>query len=133
MKKFTTILLTVFFLVIQTKMIQNIHLCGGNICSIQTFVEKKQNSCCHTTLDSCCATNEEDNNCCKDIVLEHDIDDVKIEKFNIDFLHSYYLEKEISFTNTALFNAKSLKINAFAIQSNAPPLYKLYQQFIFYA
>ena len=133
MKKVTTILLTLFIMVIQTKMIQNIHLCSGHICSIQTFVEKEKNKCCHTTEFSCCKTNEKSNSCCKDIVIEHAIDDVKIEKVSLEFFQSYFVESTITYLKIPFLSSKSLKINAFEIQTNAPPLYKLYQQFIFYA
>ncbi len=120
-------------MVIQTKMIQNIHLCSGHICSIQTFLNEKKDSCCHESESSCCDVNEKDKNCCKDIVIEQNIDEVLIEKFSFECNHFIVLQNSV-IKNFAFFSInKDLKINAFLIQSNAPPLFKLYQKYIFYA
>ena len=132
MKKLATIFLTLFLLVIQTKMIQNIHLCQGHICNVQTFLEQNKSNCCSNTEISCCTT-EDDNNCCKDIVIEQDIDDVNFEKFNFQFYPMIKNEMILSFIFEPSIIRKTLAINAFEIQSNAPPLFKLYQQYIFYA
>jgi hypothetical protein len=133
MNKIATFFLAVFLLLINTRLIQNIHFCDGHICTIQTFIDIEKDTCCHEAETSCCSTNSEDNNCCNDIEINQDLDDLVLEKLNFDinvffvshnFFQNYFWNKDFS---------NAIKINAFEIQSHAPPLYKLYQQYIFYA
>lgn len=133
MNKIATFFLAVFLLLINTRLIQNIHLCDGHICTIQTFIDTEKDTCCHETETSCCSTNSEDNNCCNDIEINQDLNDLVLEKLNYEMSLSFFPQNicQNYFWNKDFSN--TIKINAFEIQSHAPPLYKLYQQYIFYA
>jgi hypothetical protein len=133
MNKIATFFLAFFLLLINTRLVQNIHLCEGHICSIQTFFESKKDNCCHEKDTSCCSSNSEENNCCNDIEINQDLDDLVLGKSYLDFQLTFVTQDIYSICIWNNIFRNTLNINAFEIQSHAPPLYKLYQQYIFYA
>ncbi|MFY7811324.1 MAG: HYC_CC_PP family protein [Flavobacterium sp.] len=133
MNKVAAFFLAIFLLLINTRLVQNIHLCKGHICSIQTFVDLKKEICCHETEKSCCSINPDHNNCCNDIEFNQDLEDLVLEKSNFDCHFIFTVQNNNSIFYSVQNFCNSIKINAFEIQSNAPPLYQLYHKYIFYA
>ena len=90
---------------------------------------------CAEKKGSCCEKASSHNDCCSN-------KELKIEKKSTDFvLKSHYFDFDFCFfSNTNYANLpfkntikKSVSETAFYCESNAPPLYKLYCQFVFYA
>ena len=110
-----------------------IHYCKDSIASValNSFVDEP----CKTISDSCCALESMHDSCCSDKI-------VKVEKKQDNFLN-----KSLSFVanfaliprlsplefnnNVVLFSSKENP--SFYCDSNAPPIYKLNCQLVFYA
>lgn len=107
----------------------NLHYCGGKITAV-SFVSQK------TSIEKdCCGKPIQKSSCCKD-------KKVKIEKkTDHSVVKSFSFQLEIPFTahtwkpinNLPVANFKSNPVIPFSCDANAPPLYKLYSQYIFYA
>lgn len=110
-----------------------VHYCNDTIASI-SFDTSSEDPCVKPAV-SCCAIDNEHDSCCSNKI-------VKVEKKNDNFLtkslkfdlNDVVLSNisSIEFVNeTVLFSYKENP--AFYCESNAPPLYKLYCQLVFYA
>lgn len=110
----------------------NMHYCGGSLASIsiQTIASLNQ------PVKSCCAqkTLKEDN-CCKNkkVEIEKKSDHAILKTFSFELYTDY-----IALINTlsivvelTIFVSKS--IASYYCDANAPPLFKLYSQYVFYA
>ena len=130
LKKITVLFLAFLLLVSNVGFAFDVHYCGGKIASISlnTTVKAEPEK-------SCCAKTEKKSSCCKDKVVhvEKKSDDatVKVFFFQIAFPAVIQELKPIAFL--AIPNFKSSQIIAYCSDANAPPLFKLYQQYIFYA
>lgn len=131
-KRNTAIVLACYYIVISLGLTLTIHFCGGNLASISTITDK---GTCEVVVEEACCAEEPllNEGCCSDSVI--DFSDIDTD---IVFLSSslklfvltnpiYYIEffTSVSTTKLALPN--------YTFQSNAPPLYKLYQSYIYYA
>ena len=109
------------------------HYCNNSIAgiSLNSFFNETSNA----SADSCCTAKPSEKSCCSDKV-------IKIDKSTNNFL-SKSVSFEISsailqpifyflFANNQIIDA-TVKSTYFFRNSNAPPLYKLNCQFIFYA
>lgn len=116
----------------------NVHYCGGNLAGI-SLDYKKTEPCIEKKVEkemACCATSSEHDSCCSNdkIDLKKSLsDEVIVKSFQLDlgvftFAQEWKpsapaaLEEEITISNEP----------SFYCESNAPPLYKLYCQYIFY-
>lgn len=107
----------------------NVHYCGDKIASVslasQNDFAKKD----------CCDKAEKKSPCCKDkkVKLEKKSDNsvVKTFSFQLEVPFASYTWKPID--GLPIANFKSNQAIKFYCDSNAPPLYKLYSQYIFYA
>jgi hypothetical protein len=132
-KKHISIL--VALVVLMTNVSSNfiVHYCNDVIASISFNVTSEDP--CSKPVVSCCAIDNEHDSCCSNKI-------VKVEKKNDNFL-----TKSLKFdlNDVVLSNISSIEfVNeivlfssnenpAFYCESNAPPLYKLYCQLVFYA
>lgn len=110
----------------------NLHYCGGELDNVSMdFVEKNVEN--HS--DDCCYDIEYDDSCCVDEILKQSTDDTIVYQLNIQI--PYFIEQSFSDWKPALFMESQLQIPntyfAYSIWSNAPPLYKLYHQYLLYA
>lgn len=129
-KKCTSLFLVFLLLVSNIGFAFDVHYCGGDIASVsfKTSVEKE-------VAQKCCAINEKDSSCCKDAVVhvEKNVDTAVIKSFlfqvALPFLNPTYSLEVFKAINFVKNNA----VLAYYVEANAPPLFKLYQQFIFYA
>jgi hypothetical protein len=135
-KKYFTILLAILVLVSNSGLAFNVHFCEDKIASITTVFSKEE--VCVTPKkekETCCAKLEKtDKKCCsdKEVNLKNKTEKVVVKTF-IDadlFLFSNKYEVLIS---SSIFKGIKNEICAYFYNSNSPPLYLLYSQYIFYA
>jgi hypothetical protein len=128
LKKCTGVFLAFLLLVSNIGFAFDVHYCGGKIASVSLSTtvspEKK-----------CCGSKEKKSSCCKDKVVkfEKKSDDAtfKVFFFQIAFPAVIHEFKPLAFLSVP--NFKSKEIISYYADANAPPLYQLYHQYIFYA
>jgi hypothetical protein len=127
--KHIAILLSVLLLVSNVGLAFNVHYCGGKMASV-SLVSQKSNAD-----KDCCGKSEKKSSCCKDkkIKLEKKTDNsvLKTFSFQLEIPFTVYAWQPISALDFTHF--ESNQFTAFYCDSNAPPLYRLYSQYIFYA
>ncbi|MDO5105558.1 hypothetical protein [Capnocytophaga sp.] len=113
------------------------HYCGDEIASVSLdFLHStsSQTDCCPID-ESCCANSDEHSNCCDNQTFESSSSENKVITQIFKLTFSTFLPSETQFfhfQNTE--NIKSKKSTpAFYVDLNAPPLYTLYCQLVFYA
>ena len=130
-KKCTSLFLAFLLLVSNVGFAFNVHYCGGEIASVSVKpIASKQvdKGCCSKKV-------EKEESCCKDKVVnfQKKSDNTILKVFSIDSPF-YFLVKE---SQTFIFSSeailKSAKATSYFCDANAPPLFKLYSQYVFYA
>lgn len=114
----------------------NVHYCGDTIASVSSVFSNEE-PCemeIHPEEKACCATSSDSHDgCCSDETIQADFDEVVIKQLQFDFDYisvlptvefSFYTNR-VGFVNEQLFD--------YYCDANAPPLYQLYSQFVFYA
>lgn len=132
-KKSTSIFLALLLLVSNMGMAFNVHYCGGSIAAISLHSEllslTEPDGCCEKT-----AVVEKDS-CCKDKVLhfekKSDNATVKVVLFEIGIPFVAPFQQPILFS--AIPTIQKAVVTDFYVAINAPPLYQLYHQYLFYA
>jgi len=114
-----------------------VHYCGDKIASFSSVfstIETEKND--DSPTNNCCCVKEDKNSCCKDKVvdLKKDTQDVVVKTFSFQIDAAIILVKsdEIDFAK-AQKTISTSTITEYYCSPNAPPLFKLYQQYIFYA
>lgn len=110
----------------------NIHYCGDKIASISLKSEiptsDKIKECCKKSVS-------EKHSCCKDKVFHFqkkaDTLMSKVFAFHLDYSFVMIDWNPIAFMSVSDF--KNSQITTYYCNANAPPLYKLYNQYVFYA
>jgi hypothetical protein len=114
----------------------NVHYCGDTIASVSSVFSNEE-PCemkIHPEEKVCCAASSDSHEgCCSDETIQPDFDEVVIKQLQFDFDYVSVLPTiEISFyTNRVGLVNKQLF--DYYCDANAPPLYQLYSQFVFYA
>lgn len=110
-----------------------VHYCGDTIASVS--LKSTIDEPCVEDIASCCALENNHDSCCSDQIF-------KVEKKTDNFVKKHY---EIAFESLVFQNIKSFEslkrqvfyskkeTPAFYCDSNAPPIYKLNCQLVFYA
>ena len=130
-KKCTSLFLAFLLLVSNAGLAFNVHYCGDQIDSISlktTTAINLEKACC-TESDSI------EESCCKDKVVnfEKKSDNTILKIFSVDSPYcelSYHVHNFIFSLRKEITNLKS---DTYFCETNAPPLFKLYSQYIFYA
>ena len=129
-KKQICIFMAFFLLVSNTGFSFNVHFCGDELASVSFKSNfKKPNS--HKT---CCAVIEKKESCCNDKVFNFhkNVEQLIIKSF-VSQATVCVLNQELnSSIVTLLPNFKSKETTSYYCDAHAPPLFKLYQQYIFY-
>lgn len=135
--KCTSLFLALLVLVSNVGLAFNVHYCGGKIAGISSVydsanfkTEKKI-----PAKKSCCAAKTEKNeSCCKDKVIKIDKkQDVVVKTFSFQISLPFIFEPWQPLVFTAASPLQKTPISDYCFDANAPPLYKLYSQYIFYA
>jgi hypothetical protein len=112
-----------------------IHYCGHDVEKVVIGYGYDAN-CEHTASEKACCKEEKKSkeDCCSDQIIKQQKDDVVVQNFTLQFAPCI-LSYSFDFT-PPIFAEPSVRtqhIFEYAVQANAPPLYKLYQQFLLYA
>jgi len=130
LKKCTGLFLAFLLLVSNIGFAFDVHYCGGKIASVSLNTTASA-----SPEKKCCGISEKKSSCCKDKVvhLEKKSDDATLKMFFFQIpFHAVIQEfKPIAFL--AIPNFKSNQIISYCSDANAPPLFKLYNQYIFYS
>ena len=130
-KKCTSLFLAFLLLVSNVGLAFNVHYCGGEIASVSVkpiAYQKAEKSCCSKKV-------EKEESCCKDKVVnfQKKSDNTVLKVFSI-YSPIYFIIKESqTFVFSSEANLKSAQATSYFCAANAPPLFKLYSQYIFYA
>lgn len=137
-KKFTSLFLAILLLISNLGLAFNVHYCGDKIASVSSAfsmieimkVDSFQKDCC------CKIDDSKKDSCCKNKIVDvkKDAEDVIIKTFSFQIYVPF-----VTIKSQELFFAKAEKIisktnlTEYYCSPNAPPLFKLYKQYIFYA
>lgn len=136
----------VFFLIFSNiGLALNVHYCGGQIDKITLgYPESHTADACvvmKEVVHSCCAKKNASHHepvkkksCCEDETFKQNNDKVVVKAFKVQHdVFVPYVFKPIVYIPTTTIVKQKQSVVAFYSQTNAPPLYKLYHQFLFYA
>lgn len=138
-KKHINILLALLILVSNVGLAFNVHYCEGKLSGI-SFNYKIEEPCVEeipTNIKACCAVENSHDSCCSNDKVEikkTTSENILVKNFQLD-LASFIPVQEFGFFHAILL--KEIIVTeenpSFYCETNAPPLYKLYSQYIFYA
>lgn len=138
-KKHISLFLAFFLLVSNAGFAVDVHYCGVEIASVKPVFWKNFESK-NTLEESCCSAKslnflEENGSCCKDKVVnfEKKLENVIVNSISFQPDFNFLLEEWNSIIYSEFRNFESNKITSYYCDANAPPLFKLYHQYIFYA
>ena len=130
-KKHISLFLAFFLLVSNLGLAFNVHYCDDEIASVSinpssNFVETEKD---------CCGEVEKESKCCKTKLIKSNEKSEQIVaksfSFEIDSFCVFSEWKPIVFASK--FNFKKRDFTTYYCDANAPPLYLLYSQYIFYS
>ena len=137
-KKHISFILAFFLLVSNSGLVFNVHFCEGSIASVSSVFSKEE--ACEMPVQAggkkCCAEKaKKHKSCCNDkLVNLKDKSDHLILKsfsFNSDFI---FLNEEWNpIISSSIFSFNEKYITSYFCDANAPPFFKLYHKYIFYA
>jgi hypothetical protein len=130
-KKIISLYLTFFLLFSNIGTAFTIHYCDDEIASISLTSFTSH----HEIEEDCCGVIEKKSNCCHNKIVKTQEKQDQIVSKHLDLKLDFC---EISSNNVTEFISqapiiKSQKTTIFSCFPNAPPLYKLYSQYIFYS
>ncbi len=130
-KKHISVLLTFFILVSNIGLAFNVHYCNDAIVSISLNTQFQNIS----SEENCCGVFEKKSSCCNDKVFhfQKKLENVSFDSvsFLADFTFTLVDWKPFVFSKNVFF--KSDNNDTYCCEAHAPPLFKLYHQFLFYA
>lgn len=121
--------LAFFVLVSNAGFALNVHYCDDQIASVSF------NTASPTVIEEdCCGVVEKISHCCKDriVVLQKKSDQAVVKSFSFEWQELIFPEPIFSVFSIAAIPSQKNKVAAYYCDSNAPPLFKLYSQYIFY-
>ena len=138
-KKHISFILAIFLLVSNTGFAFDVHYCRENIAFVKPVfwkssetLNKENKGCCEIKFSI--KTNKKDS-CCKNKVVHFQKKSGKITLNSItsqpDFIFLFEECNAITFVKPTSF--ENSRIVIYCCDANAPPFYKLYHQYIFYA
>ena len=138
-KKNTSFLLAIFLLISNTGFSIGVHYCGGNVASVKPVfwktsetLNRDEKGCCPPKVSTISNKKE---NCCKNKVVHFQKKSGKVTlnsiSFQPDFVFLFEEWNPIIFTSFT--NFENSRITYYYCDAHAPPLFKLYKQYIFYA
>lgn len=130
--KCTGIFLAFLLLVSNLGLAFNVHYCGDEVASISLkTVTMPQNS-----IDECCGIAEQKTQCCNDKVVQFQekSDNLILKAVSFSPYINAVLNSEWSpIVSLEVLNFENKSILSYSFEANAPPFFKLYSQYIFYA
>ncbi|MFH6965567.1 HYC_CC_PP family protein [Flavobacterium sp. FlaQc-28] len=130
LKKCTVLFLAFLLLVSNAGFAFDVHYCGGEVASVSLNTTASA-----TPQKKCCETKEEKSSCCKDKVVhfEKKSDNATFKVFFFQLIAPAVIQEYDPVVFLSIPNFKSNQITTYYSDANAPPLFKLYNQYIFYS
>ena len=130
-KKCTSLFLAFLLLVSNVGLAFEVHYCGSKIASVSlkptysTFEHSKK----------CCAKKKKDVSCCSNKVVhfEKKSDNATVKTFFFQVDAPLIVTENPTFVFNSVSNFKNNQIISYYSDAHAPPLFKLYHQYLFYA
>lgn len=138
-KKFTSLFLAILLLCSNFGIAINVHYCGDKIASLSStfaLLSIQKNNTSYKKSCCCLVVKEKKDSCCKDKLLDlkKDTKDVVVKTFSFQVDAALPLVKlNESIIADGRKNLGQRGVTAYCCSPNAPPLFKLYKQYIFYA
>ncbi len=135
-KKLTTFFLALLILCSNVGLAFNVHYCGGEIASIKSVYSTDEFAIKNVpTQKSCCAEKaKEDESCCKDKVIKLKAkSDVVVKTFTFSIVAPFVFPSDNVVIFPPINVLDKLPTTEYYCDANAPPLFKLYSQFLLYA
>ncbi|MBF2708804.1 HYC_CC_PP family protein [Flavobacterium soyangense] len=138
-KKHISLSLAFFLLVSNVGFALDVHYCRGKVASVRPVYWKNIESP-EAVKDNCCGSNaavlvEKKDSCCKDkmVHFQKKSENVTLNSsfFQPDF--NFLFEEWSPIVYSEISNIEFNRITSYYCDANAPPLFKLYHQYIFYA
>jgi hypothetical protein len=126
-KKHISLFLSVLLLVSNVGLAFNAHYCGGELASVSLASLKTEKGCCEKVVskkDSCCKD--------KKIVFQKKTDNGIVKFFSFQFDYAFLIPESHSVAFTSATNFKNSTAITYYCDANAPPLFKLYSQYLLY-
>lgn len=130
-KKSISLSLAVLLLISNIGLAFNVHYCGEQIASISLNSVNASRQ-----FEKCCLKNEiKKENCCKDKVVnfQKKLDNSILKVFSSSAPFYFLIIEKQQFICLSSENFKRFHATSYFCDSNAPPFFKLYRQYIFYA
>ncbi|WP_268848958.1 HYC_CC_PP family protein [Flavobacterium aestivum] len=130
-KKQISIFLAVLLLVSNVGLAFNVHYCGGEISSVSLNSAlpslKSEKGCCEKIVDK-------KDSCCKDkkIVIQKKVDNGIVKSFSFQFDYTFLVPEHNLIVFTTVPSFKNNLNLSYYCDANAPPLFKLYSQYLLY-
>lgn len=134
-KKCISLFLAFFLLVSNVGFAVDVHYCGGEIASIKP-ASWKNIEILKAVKKNCCASKvEKKDSCCKNKVVHFQKKSGKVSLNSISFQpdFNFLFEEWNPVVFSEISNFENNRITSYYCDANAPPLFKLYNQYIFYA
>jgi hypothetical protein len=130
LKKCTGLFLALLLLVSNIGFAIDVHYCGGKIASVSL-----NTTTAATAEKKCCGMSEKKSSCCKDKVVhvEKKSDNAIFKIFFFQLGFPAVIQEYNSFVFLSIPVLSSNQVISYCFDANAPPLFKLYSQYIFYA
>lgn len=130
-KKHISIILTFLILISNVGFAFNVHYCGGKISSVSVGSEA---STVQDKKDCCSKSKVKKTSCCKDkkIVFQKKTTEKIVKTFSFQLDTPFLLPVYQSFVFNAVPSFKNKSSLSYYCDANAPPLYKLYSQYLLY-
>lgn len=132
-KKHISLLLALVLLVCNVGFAFDVHYCGGEVASVKpVYLHSDQKP----GADSCCGEKvKKEKHCCKNktIHFQKKSDDTIIKAFSFSAVAVFFDQAWKPNLFTSISDFAGNPETAYHCEANAPPLYKLYRQLIFYA
>lgn len=130
-KKCTSLFLVILFLVSNVGLAFNVHYCGKEIASIsinKIISQQSEKGCCEKIF-------AKKDSCCKDKVVnfQKKSENATAKAFSFVPHFSFVIQEPKTVVFSSNKNFKSTQVTSYFCDANAPPLFKLYNQYIFYA
>ena len=127
-KRHFSVLLAIFLLISNSGMAFSIHYCGDKIASVSFKTS-------HNSEKDCCGINETKSHCCKNKVIhfQKKSDNLILKAFAFNNFGAFVIAQ----CNPIIFpsnnNFKSAQPRIYYCDAHAPPLFKQFHQYLFYA
>ena len=129
-QKSMSLFLAFFLFLSNLGLAMNVHYCGDEIASVSLNTSLNSS----ISEESCCGSVEKQSHCCSDKVVhfEKKTDQATVFTIHMDAIDTAVFEawRPIVFVPFSI-NENENSVG-YSFQSNAPPLFKLYSQYIFY-